>query len=100
MSHPSDADLERWLQSGEPQELALHVGSCDACTATLERLTDSVATSRVTDFVAAPSDFEQAMAERVDESLRRNEALEALAALFTIGFDTVAVMLGEHIHEH
>lgn len=99
MNHPSDADIRTWLDSGLPPELDDHIGTCDICTDAADRLSEETFGGRVRAFLAAPEGFEQRIAKRVDTALSRWEAAEALAELFSVGVQTVGLMIGEEDDE-
>lgn len=99
MKHPSDREIRRWLDSGLPVELDDHIGTCDECTEAADRLSQVGVLQWMRGFLAAPDGFEERIAARVDASISRWEAIEAMAGLFTIGTETVTLILGESRHE-
>jgi len=95
VTHPSDAEIRQWLDTGAPSEFGEHVGTCDQCTAVADRLSGASPTERIRTFLAAPAGFEDRIAWRVDMALSRWEAVEALAGMFSVGVQTAGLMIGD-----
>lgn len=95
MTHPSEHDIQRWLDTGKPAGVDQHVSSCDTCAATADRLSGEPVVERLRKFLAAPEGFEDRVARRVDVALSRWDALETLAGMFTVGLHAAGIMIGE-----
>ena len=93
--HPSQAQLQAWLESGEPSRVGKHVDSCERCMALLEELSDlgDSLVAELTDALAAPTDVEDRTARQVESRLRNEAAFTAFLDLFTVGWSATKTIL-------
>jgi len=93
--HPSNQQLQAWLESGSPSRVGKHVDSCERCMALLEELSD-LGDSLVADLnaaLAAPTDVEDRTARQVESRLRNEAAFTAFLDLFTVGWSATRTIL-------
>ena len=93
--HPTQPELQRWLESGESPRVSKHVGSCDRCMEALERLSD-LDDAMVADLgtaLAPPADVELRTARQVDKRLRDEAAITTFIDLFTLGWFATRTIL-------
>jgi hypothetical protein len=93
--HPSQQQLQAWLESGSPARIGKHVDTCERCMATLEELTDlgDSLVAELTDAFAAPTDVEDRTARQVESRLRNEAAFTAFLDLFTVGWSATKTIL-------
>jgi hypothetical protein len=93
--HPSQQQLQSWLESGGPARVGKHVDACERCMAMLEELSDLDETlvAVLSDALAPPTDVEDRTARQVESRLRNEAAFTAFLDLFTVGwFATKAIL--------
>ena len=93
--HPSNQQLQSWLESGTPARLGKHVDDCDRCMALLEELSDlgDTLVAELSDALAAPTDVEDRTARQVESRLRNEAAFTAFLDLFTVGWFATKTIL-------
>jgi hypothetical protein len=86
--HPTDAQLEHWLDRGEPNRVTKHVNDCERCLAALESLSglDDALVTDLGDALAAPSDIGTRTTQQVERRLRDEAAFTTFLELFTVGW--------------
>ena len=93
--HPSQQQLQAWLERGAPTRVGKHVDNCERCMATLEELSDlgDSLVAELTDALAAPTDVEDRTAREVESRLRNEAAFTAFLDLFTVGWSATKTIL-------
>lgn len=93
--HPSQQQLQAWLERGAPTRVGKHVDNCERCMATLEELSDlgDSLVADLTDAFAAPIDVEDRTARQVENRLRNEAAFTAFLDLFTVGWSATKTIL-------
>ena len=93
--HPSQQQLQVWLESGETSRVGKHVDGCDRCMALLEELSDlgDSLVAELTDALAAPAGVEDRTARQVENRLRNEAAFTAFLDLFTVGWSATKTIL-------
>ena len=93
--HPSQQQLQAWLESGGPSRVGKHVDGCERCMAQLEVLSDldDSLVADLTDALAAPTDVEDRTARQVESRLRNEAAFTAFLDLFTVGWSATRTIL-------
>ena len=93
--HPSNQQLQAWLENGEPTRVGKHVDTCERCMALLEELSDlgDSLVAELTDALAAPTDVEDRTAREVESRLRNEAAFTAFLDLFTVGWSATKTIL-------
>ena len=93
--HPSQQQLQAWLERGGPTRVGKHVDNCERCMATLEELSDlgDSLVAELTDAFAAPIDVEDRTARQVENRLRNEAAFTAFLDLFTVGWSATKTIL-------
>jgi hypothetical protein len=93
--HPSNQQLQTWLESGAPARLGKHVDGCERCMALLEELSDlgDTLVAELSDALAAPTDVEDRTARQVESRLRNEAAFTAFLDLFTVGWFATKTIL-------
>ena len=93
--HPSQQQLQAWLERGAPTRVGKHVDNCERCMATLEELSDlgDSLVADLTDAFAAPIDVEDRTARQVENRLRNEAAFTSFLDLFTVGWSATKTIL-------
>ena len=93
--HPSQQQLQAWLERGAPTRVGKHVDNCERCMATLEELSDlgDSLVAELTDAFAAPIDVEDRTARQVENRLRNEAAFTSFLDLFTVGWSATKTIL-------
>ena len=93
--HPSNDDLQQWLESGEPARVGKHVDNCEQCMETLERLSglDEELVADLTVAFEVPVDVERRAVRQVDKRLRNEAAFISFIELFTVGWSATKTIL-------
>jgi len=93
--HPSRQRLQRWLETGEPRRVDLHVETCEHCQAVLDELSelDEAVVAELQSAVTPPADLGERTNLGVDDRLRNEAAAGAFMDLFTIGWDVMRHVL-------
>ena len=93
--HPSQHQLQAWLESGAPWRVGKHVDGCERCMAQLEELSDldDSLVADLTDALAPPTDVEDRTARQVESRLRNEAAFTAFLDLFTVGWSATRTIL-------
>ena len=93
--HPSQQQLQAWLESGAPSRVGKHVDGCERCMAQLEELSDldDSLVADLTDALAPPTDVEDRTARHVESRLRNEAAFTAFLDLFTVGWSATRTIL-------
>jgi len=93
--HPSQQQLQTWLETGGPARVGKHVDKCERCMSLLEELSDlgDSLVAELTDALAAPTDVEDRTAREVESRLRNEAAFTAFLDLFTVGWSATKTIL-------
>lgn len=93
--HPSNQQLQVWLETGAPVRVGKHVDGCDRCMTLLEELSDlgDTLVAELSDALAPPTDVEDRTARQVESRLRNEAAFTAFLDLFTVGWFATKTIL-------
>ena len=93
-AHPHDDDLVKWLETERPSRVGRHVESCEACMERVDTLSDlGGLVSGLARVSAPPGDLHARTTGGVHGRLAAEESVGAFLDLFSIGWQTAAVML-------
>lgn len=93
--HPSNEQLQQWLETGVPTRIGKHVDECERCMALLEELSDlgDTLVAELSDALAPPTGVEVRTARQVENRLRNEAAFTAFLDLFTVGWFATKTIL-------
>jgi hypothetical protein len=94
-THPSEAVLAVWLETGDPSSVQAHLESCDECAERLETLTDLGSLhEELATVTNPPSDLAGRTTAGVKGRLAAQEAVSVVIDMLTLPFRTAAVLVG------
>lgn len=92
--HPTDAELQRWTETGGPASVERHLADCEACLARAEAATDlDEATRAGLAEAVGGGDVRTRTTEGVRSHLDDEEALSVLADLFGLAWGVAREVL-------